>query len=226
MNKLPRLLIALGIVAGAFVGAAQAQDAKPAQAGSAAAGEKKAAMCIGCHGIPAYQASFPEIYKVPMIAGQNAKYIVSALTAYKKGDRKHPTMRAIATSLTDQDMADLAAFYETENKAGDAAVNVAAVTPGPAIDVLLKKGNCISCHGDNFSKPIDPAYPKLGGQHADYLYYALKAYQTDKNPQVGRNNPIMAGMSRLFTHAELKELSTYLSTVPGQLATVPQARFR
>jgi cytochrome c553 len=230
MNKLPRLLIAFGIVAGALVGTAHAQDAKPAQGGaqggSAAAGEKKAAMCIGCHGIPAYQASFPEIYKVPMIAGQNSKYIVSALTAYKKGDRKHPTMRAIATSLTDQDMADLAAFYETENKAGDAAANVAAATPSPAITELLKKGNCISCHGDNFSKPIDPAYPKLAGQHADYLYYALKAYQVDKNPQVGRNNPIMMGMARPFTHDELKQLSSYLSSLPGQLATVPQSRFR
>src|SRR5258708_36375695 len=97
-------LIALGLLAAA---------ASPAQAGSAAAGEKKAAMCIGCHGIPGYQASFPEIYKVPMIAGQNAKYIVSALSAYKKGDRKHPTMRAIATSLSEQDMADLAAFHGT-----------------------------------------------------------------------------------------------------------------
>ena len=229
MNKLPRLLIAFGIVAGALVGAARAQDAKPAQggaqAGSAAAGEKKAAMCIGCHGITAYQASFPEIYKVPMIAGQNSKYIVSALTAYKKGDRKHPTMRAIAASLTDQDMADLAAFYETENKAS-AAADAAAAAPPAAIADLLKKGNCISCHGDNFSKPIDPAYPKLAGQHADYLYYALKAYQVDKNPQVGRSNPIMMGMARPFTHAELKQLSSYLSSLPGQLATVPQARFR
>jgi cytochrome c553 len=225
MNKLPRLLIVLGIAAGALVGAAHAQDAKPAQGGSAAAGEKKAAMCIGCHGIPAYQASFPEIYKVPMIAGQNSKYIVSALSAYKKGDRKHPTMRAIAASLTDQDMADLAAFYETENKAG-AAADAAAATPPAAVADLLKKGNCISCHGDNFSKPIDPAYPKLAGQHADYLYYALKAYQVDKNPQVGRNNPIMMGMARPFTHAELKQLSSYLSSLPGQLATVPQSRFR
>ena len=51
-------------------------------------------MCIGCHSIPGYQASFPEVYKVPMIAGQSAKYIVAALNAYKKGERKHPTMRA------------------------------------------------------------------------------------------------------------------------------------
>ena len=69
-------------------------------------------MCIGCHGIPGYQASFPEVHKVPMISGQNAKYIAAALAAYKKGERKHPTMRAIAASLSDQDMADLAAYYE------------------------------------------------------------------------------------------------------------------
>eukprot|EP01036_Dinobryon_divergens_P039510 gene39510-52089_t len=79
--------------------------------GDAAAGQKKAAMCIGCHGIPGYQNSFPEIHKVPMISGQSGAYIVSALNAYKKGDRKHPTMRAIADTLTEQDIADLAAYY-------------------------------------------------------------------------------------------------------------------
>ena len=73
-------------------------------------------MCIGCHGIKGYQASFPEVHKVPMISGQSAKYIVAALTAYKKGERKHPTMRAIAASLTEQDMADLAAYYEQQGK--------------------------------------------------------------------------------------------------------------
>ena len=107
MNKLLSLAIALAATLVA-IPAAQAQDAK--------AGEKKVAMCIGCHGIPGYQASFPEIHKVPMIAGQNAKYIVSALSAYKKGDRKHPTMRSIATTLTDQDMADVAAFYEQQDR--------------------------------------------------------------------------------------------------------------
>lgn len=71
----------------------------------------KTSMCIGCHEIPGYKASFPVIYSVPMIYGQTAKYIESALTAYRKGDRSHPTMRAIAGSLTDKDIADLASFY-------------------------------------------------------------------------------------------------------------------
>jgi cytochrome c553 len=159
-----------------------------------------------------------------MISGQGAKYIVSALTAYKKGERKHPTMRAIAGSLTDQDMADLAAFYS--GNAGDVSVPEAAAAAPADVDALLKKGNCQSCHGPNFSKPIDPSYPKLAGQHKDYLYAALKAYQTDQNPQVGRSNAIMAGMAKPFSHAELKVLAAYIGSLPGELRTVAQPRFR
>ncbi|PXX46865.1 c-type cytochrome [Undibacterium pigrum] len=78
------------------------------------AAEKKIAMCIGCHAIPGYKATFPEVYQVPLIGGQSAKYIESALKAYQKGDRKHPSMRGIAGSLTDQDIADLAAYYSQQ----------------------------------------------------------------------------------------------------------------
>jgi cytochrome c553 len=216
MKKLLRLLTSLAVVGLSF----------SAQAQSAQAGEKKAAMCIGCHGIPGYQASFPEIYKVPMIAGQNAKYIASSLAGYKKGDRKHPTMRGIAASLSDQDMADLAAYYEQLGKSGEPAEAKAAPEPSAEVAGLLKKGNCASCHGENFSKPIDAGYPKLAGQHGDYLYAALREYQTDKNPQVGRNNAIMMGMARPFTHAEAKQLATYMASLPGDLKTVSQSRWR
>lgn len=82
--------------------------------GNAKAAENKIAMCIGCHGIPGYKATFPEVYQVPMIGGQSAKYIESALKAYQKGERKNPSMRGIAGSLTDQDMADLAAYYSQQ----------------------------------------------------------------------------------------------------------------
>src|SRR5437762_1271937 len=122
----------------------------PAAAQDAKAGETKAAMCIGCHGIPRYQASFPEVHKVPMISGQSA----------------------------------------------------------------------------NFNAPIDPTYPKIAGQYADYLFVALKAYQTTKNPQVGRANPVMSGMAVGLTHAQLKELSNYIASLPGELQTVPQSRLR
>ena len=194
--------------------------------GDAKAGEGKIAMCIGCHGIRGYQASFPEVYKVPMIAGQGAKYIVSALGAYQKGERKHPTMRGIATSLTDQDMADLAAYYEASgHQDGAAAPGKAAEAGGKAAE-LLKKGACVSCHGESFSKPIDPTYPKIAGQHADYLFVALKSYKTEAKGTWGRSNGVMGGIAKQFTNNELKELASYVHSLPGELKTVPQAKFK
>lgn len=84
--------------------------------GNAKAGTAKVEMCIGCHGIPGYKATFPEVFQVPMIGGQSAKYIENALKAYQKGDRKHPTMKGIAASLSDQDIADVAAYYSQQAK--------------------------------------------------------------------------------------------------------------
>lgn len=199
--------------------AAQAQGVT----GSAEAGQKKAEMCIGCHGIKGYQNSFPEIHKVPKISGQSDKYIVSALTAYKKGDRKHPSMRGIAGSLSEQDMADLAAFYAAQ--AGTAPAD-APKTANADAAALIQKGACASCHGANFAKPIDPTYPKIAGQHSDYLYVALKAYTVEGNNVVGRSNGVMAGVAKQFKPAEMREIAKYLGSLDGDLQTVPQSRFR
>jgi cytochrome c553 len=216
--------ISFATLAAVFLAAGSMTWGTAARAQDAQAGEKKVQMCIGCHNLPGYQSSFPEIYKVPKIAGQNAKYIVASLAAYKKGERKHPSMRAIATSLSEQDMADVAAYYEQLGKGNPAPANVGEA---PAdIAKLLAKANCESCHGKNFSAPIDPSYPKLAGQYADYLYVALKAYQTDHNPRVGRSNAIMMGMARPYTHAEIKVLSKYLASLPGELKTVELREFR
>lgn len=191
--------------------------------GNAEAGQKKADMCIGCHGIPGYQNAFPEVHKVPMISGQSDKYIIAALTAYKSGERKHPSMRGIAGSLTEQDMADLAAFYSAQ---GGKAVPDTPKAPSAAVAALLEKGACVSCHGANFSKPVDPSYPKLAGQYADYLFVALKAYTVENNKVVGRGNPIMGGMAKQFNHAEMREIVKYVSSLDSELKTVPQSRFR
>lgn len=215
-----KLLPAMMVALLALAGAAQAQE----KAGDVAAGQKKVAMCIGCHGIPGYQSSFPEIHKVPMISGQNAKFIASALNAYKKGERKHPTMRGIAETLSEQDIADVSAYYAQDGGKAEAPAQVAQ--PSAAVAELLKRGNCASCHGDNFSKPLDPSYPKIGGQHADYLYVALKAYQTERNTAIGRSNAIMAAQAKPFSHAELKLLANYIASLPGELQTRPQSKFR
>ena len=82
-----------------------------APSGDPVAGQRKTQMCSGCHSIPGWRTAYPEVYSVPKIGGQHPAYIVKALQAYKSGERNHPSMRAIAASLSDQDMADLAAYY-------------------------------------------------------------------------------------------------------------------
>ena len=221
MNQLLLSLSAF-LVASVTVLSANALEIK----GDAKAGEKKNAMCIGCHGIVGYQASFPEIHKVPKISGQGEKYIISALNAYKKGERKHPTMRGISASLSDQDMADLAVFYAANGVDMNAKPLEKAADGSAKAMELIAKGACLSCHGESLSKPIDPSYPKLAGQHNDYLYVALKAYKVDGNAQVGRGNAIMGGVAKQFTNAELKELANYIGRLPGDLKTVPESRFR
>jgi cytochrome c553 len=225
MNKLLSSVFAFIVasVTACVTLSASAQEVK----GDAVVGKTKAAMCIGCHGIVGYQASFPEIYRVPMIAGQAPKYISNALAAYQKGERKHPTMMAIAASLTEQDMADLAAFYSTQGKVEGAILpEKASREPSALVAGLLQKGACVSCHGANFAKPIDPSYPKLAGQHADYLTVALKSYKTEGNAKVGRANGVMAGIAKQYSNAEMKEIAKYISSLDGDLKIVPQSKFR
>ncbi len=221
MNKLLLSLSAL-LVASVTAFSAHAEEVK----GDATAGLKKNAMCIGCHGIVGYQASFPEVHKVPMISGQGAAYITAALNAYKKGDRKHPTMRGVAETLTDQDIADLSAFYANSGVVEGAAPLAKAPDGSVKAMELITKGACASCHGDSFSKPLDPTYPKIAGQHSDYLYVALKSYKIENNPKIGRGNAIMGGVAKQFTNAELKAMANYLGGLPSDLKVVPESRFR
>ncbi len=221
MNKFLLSLSAL-LVAGVTALPVNAQEIR----GDAKAGEKKIAMCVGCHGIVGYHASFPEVYRVPKISGQGAKYIVSALTAYQKGDRKHPSMRGIVDNLSEQDIADVAAYYEAHGKQEGAPVPGKAAEGNARVAALLKKGACITCHGESFSQPKEPIYPRIAGQYADYLFVALKSYKTEGNPTWGRGNPIMGGVAKQFSNDELKELANYVSALPGELKTLPQSKFR
>jgi cytochrome c553 len=217
MTKASSLLLAL---AGVLCAA-------PALAQNAARGEKIAQMCVGCHGIPGYQASFPEVHKVPKISGQNSAYIVASLNAYKRGERKHPSMTGIATTLTEQDMADLGAFYEQHGRSSLKTVaDTPAVAPSAEVAALLAKGACASCHGANYNKPLQPSYPKIAGQHADYLNVALRSYGIEGNSRVGRANAVMSGQVKQFSRKELKLMADYIASLPGDLQVVPESRFR
>jgi cytochrome c553 len=202
MNKLMSPFFALAVasvtVFSSMATPAWADEVK----GDASAGAHKIAMCLGCHNIPGYQATFPEVYKVPKVA------------------------KGIAASLTDQDIADVAAYYTGLGKVADFNLpDQPAKAPNAEVSALLAKGACTSCHGSNFSKPIDPSYPKLAGQNADYLFVALKAYKTENNATVGRNNGIMGGVAKQFSNNELKALAGYIGSLDSELKTVPESRF-
>lgn len=220
MKKTLHMLVALAVACG--TAAIHAQEVQ----GNVQAGEQKNAMCIGCHGIVGYQSSFPEVHKVPMISGQNAAYLASALQAYLKGERKHPTMRGVAISLTEQDIADLSAYYAQHGKSGTELPAAPKRQPDARVAALLQKGACVSCHGENFAKPIDPSYPQIAGQYADYLYVALRQYKDGSGAYFGRSNAIMAGIAKQFTNAELKALAGYVGSLDTNLQFVPEARFR
>jgi cytochrome c553 len=84
---------------------------------------------------------------------------------------------------------------------------------------LAKKYNCASCHGADFKSPIDPTYPKLAGQHADYLAHALTMYQRGNKGMSGRANPIMAGMAAPLNDQDKADIAAYLAGLPGPLVT-------
>jgi cytochrome c553 len=233
MNPLLTTLFALSVACATGLAQAQTAPAAPAAAPAKTAApanpkslEAKVAMCVGCHGIVGYKASFPEVYRVPKIAGQSAKYIAASLNAYKTGERKHPTMRGIADSLSEQDIADISAYYEklgTEDR--KPLADKPNREPDGQVAALLQKAACASCHGANLSKPIDPSYPKIAGQNNDYLFVALKAYKTQNNPSMGRSNGVMGAIAKQFSNAELKALANYVGSLDSELQTVPESRF-
>ena len=83
-------------------------------------------------------------------------------------------------------------------------------------ETLAKKYNCAACHGADYNKPIDPSYPKLAGQHADYLKQALVAYKRGSGAH-GRNNPIMTGQVQPLSNSDMTDIAAYLHSLPSGL---------
>src|SRR5689334_2775101 len=181
----------------------------PAPAGDPANGEKLAYTCNGCHAIPNYKNVYPT-YSVPKLHGQRPQYLVAALKAYKSGERSHGTMHSQATSLNEQDMADVAAYLSGANVLSASKNDVPADKPPKATEV------CLACHGTN-GVGITADYPTIAGQHKDYIERALHDYQKG-----GRKNPVMAGMAATLTPADIEQLATYYSSQSPSLTTVPK----
>ena len=171
-------------------------------AGDAAAGQWKAQTCLGCHGVPSYTNVYPT-YHVPLLGGQHADYIVSALQAYKNGQRDHDTMVAQSHRLDKQGIADVAAYFSSLKSAPS---NPQAQVPAELQTLVT---TCSACHGNDGNSPI-PLYPKIAGQHEDYLYHSLLSYKAGK-----RTNPIMNGIILTLDESSMKILSRYFAGQPG-----------
>jgi len=178
-------------------------------AGDAKLGQKKFYTCYGCHGIENYRNAYPD-YRVPKLRHQHAAYIIAALQEYKAGDRPHLTMHAQASSLSAQDMEDIAAYLQGPEPIAPSSTIVGKIPP--------QAQACAACHGANglgVAAPLLPKPPILAGQHEDYLIQALEAYRTGR-----RKNPIMMGMARsLASDADVKIVAAYFASQRSPLAT-------
>jgi cytochrome c553 len=195
MDRAAKSLLAAGMLALASL---------PAHAdGDVPHGAKLVYTCLGCHGIENYKNSYPK-YSVPKLGGQHASYLVAALGEYQAGARWHPTMQGYANTLSDQDRADIAAYFASLAPPSSGSEPVG--TP-PA-----KAEPCAACHGKNGRGTTD-AYPNIGGQHADYIAQALNDYRLGK-----RKNPIMQPFAQQLSQDDIHALAKYFSAQPG-LAT-------
>ncbi len=176
-------------------------------AGDPEAGKAIGYSCLGCHGIEGYRNMYPS-FRVPNLGGQKAAYLEVALQGYRDGTREHPTMVAQASSLSDQEIADVAAYLatlgaETVEAGGDDA---------PPFE---KAATCAACHGQN-GIGASPVWPTLAGQHESYLVHSLNQYRDGS-----RTNAVMAPMAAPLTDEDVVLLARYYASLEGLETTLP-----
>lgn len=174
-------------------------------AGDAEAGRDKAETCFGCHGVPNYANMYPQ-FTVPKIGGQSEEYIIAALQAYKSGARQHATMSQQAASLSDQDIADIAAYLSTFDAGGHSEPD----RGGDAEAGRKKAETCAACHGLDGMSPNAAMYPILASQYADYLEHALRDYKAGQ-----RKNPIMSSLAAPLTEEDIEDLAAWFASQDG-----------
>ena len=177
-------------------------------AGDPVRGAKVGYTCHGCHGIPNYRNAYP-VYPVPKLGGQHPAYLLIALKAYESGERQHATMHAQAITLSDQDLADVAAFLAGQQ----------LKPTGKSVGTAPKASQtCVACHGTD-GVGIMPDYPNLAGQQEDYLVQALHAYKSG-----ARKNAVMAGMAAPLKDADIRELAQYYAAQRPSLCATDDIR--
>lgn len=194
-----------GLLAGAAAFAQGAVDPSTLKA-DPVRGKAISYTCLGCHGVDGYRNAYPN-YSVPKLTGQHPEYLIAALQEYKGDQRSHLTMHAQASELSDQDMADIAAYFS-----GKVLTPVPAPANAPAAPAAVAV--CSACHGATGISTL-PNYPNLAGQHADYLRREIAEYKDG-----GRKNVIMAGMAATIKDSDVDALAEYFSKMTPSLSTL------
>jgi len=205
--KRSALFLATPALAGILLSALALAVPAARAAGSVEAGQTKAVVCAACHGIDGNSLN-PEW---PSLAGQNEAYLVSTLNAFKKGDRSNVLMSAQAMPLSDQDVADLAAYFASRTRQLKTA-DPKAVADG---ERLYRGGNkdtgvsaCLACHGPDGSGNAPAGYPAIAGQHATYVAAQLRAYRGGQ--RTSDANQMMRNNTARLTDAEIDAVASYV----------------
>ena len=163
--------------------------------------EELSSTCLGCHGVVSYNNIYPS-YKVPMLGNQHKDYLVAALKAYRSGERAHPTMRAQAANLSDQDISKIADYFSSYRLDDSKQAN-------SDVKMIEEANACVGCHGPDGNSLV-PSFPKIAGQYQDYLLHALKSYKNGS-----RNNAIMNGIASTLSDEQMVILSKYYASQVG-----------
>lgn len=204
------LALASVALAGAFLSAvASAQAVAPVKPGDATAGQAKAAVCGACHGLDG-NSTDPQY---PKLAGQQASYIVRQLELFKSGQRQNPIMLGMATPLSPQDMADIAAYFAKQKT----LPGVADKTLVSAGEKLYREGDktagipaCMACHGPDGRGNPGALYPHLAGQHAQYVQQVLTAWRSGQPWGKGPHAKIMLTIAGRLSTADIAAVASYI----------------
>ena len=177
-------------------------------AGNPEAGQQKAAPCAACHGPDGNSTNG----QWPRLAGQHAEYIVAQLKALKEGKRQNPLMSPMAMALSDEDMADLAAYFSKQRPQIGGTDPALAEAGGK----LYRGGNkasgvaaCMACHGPDGAGNGPAGYPRLSGQHAEYVKLQLEAYRRGERGNDPKGQ-IMQSISKRLSNQEIETVASYV----------------
>jgi cytochrome c553 len=205
MKPVPSLLRTLALVC-ASVAAHAAEPAATAAPDPTKGAALSASVCAACHTNDGSRG----VAANPIIQGQHADYLVKQLEEFKAGKRDNPIMKGMAAPLSEADMRNVAAFYASKQAKPGFAKNKDIVAAG---EKLYRGGSaergvpaCSGCHGPN-GAGIPAQYPRLAGQHADYVEAQLTAFRSGAR----RNNPVMAAVAAKLSDREIKAVADYVA---------------